>query len=67
MHPAAQKLRERIATGQPVLGTMLVEFGGPAVVGVTANAGCDFILLDYQHFLGPALGSSSVVIGVVGS
>src|SRR5262245_1077095 len=49
MHAASRKLREKIAVGQPVLGTMLVEFSGSSVVAVTADAGFDFIVIDCEH------------------
>lgn len=49
MHQPARKLREKIEKGRPVLGTIMVEFSGPAVVAVTAAAGFDFILIDGEH------------------
>ncbi len=49
MHQPARKLRETIAAGRAVIGTMMVEFGGPATVGVTADAGFDFMVLDGEH------------------
>lgn len=49
MHSPAQKLREKIANGQPVLGTFLVEFTGPAVVQAMVNADFDFVFLDGEH------------------
>jgi 2-keto-3-deoxy-L-rhamnonate aldolase RhmA len=49
MHEPAHKLRAKIAANQAVLGTMMVEFGGPAIVGVTADAGFDFLVLDCEH------------------
>jgi 4-hydroxy-2-oxoheptanedioate aldolase len=49
MHPGARALREKIAKGRPVLGTMLVEFTGPAVISATANVGFDFVVIDGEH------------------
>jgi 4-hydroxy-2-oxoheptanedioate aldolase len=49
MHSAAQALRKKIESGQPVIGTFLVEFSGPAVIAATANAGFDFALVDAEH------------------
>ncbi|MEX0613341.1 MAG: hypothetical protein WD229_14580 [Pirellulales bacterium] len=49
MHQPARKLRESIAASRTVIGTMMVEFGGPAAVGVAADAGFDFIVLDCEH------------------
>jgi 4-hydroxy-2-oxoheptanedioate aldolase len=49
MHTAAQKFRKKLADGQPVLGTFLVEFQGSAVVHVLADAGFDFVLIDCEH------------------
>lgn len=49
MHSPARKLREKIETGRPVLGTFLVEFSGPAVVAASAAAGFDFLLIDCEH------------------
>ena len=49
MHPPARLLREKLAAGHAVLGAMLVEFGGPAVMGTMADAGFDFVLLDCEH------------------
>lgn len=49
MHPSAKALREKIHKGLPVLGTFLVEFTGPAVIHVMANAGFDFVFIDTEH------------------
>jgi 4-hydroxy-2-oxoheptanedioate aldolase len=49
MHPNARKLRDLIEAGRPALGTFLVEFTGPAVVNVAANAGFDFLMIDCEH------------------
>lgn len=49
MHSAARSFREKIARGRPVLGTMLVEFSGPAVVSAAVNAGLDFVIIDAEH------------------
>lgn len=49
MHPAAHRLREKLANGEPVLGTFLVEFTGPAVVSALADAGYDFATIDCEH------------------
>jgi 4-hydroxy-2-oxoheptanedioate aldolase len=49
MHHPARTLREKIAGRKPVIGTMMVEFGGHATIGVTADAGFDFIMIDCEH------------------
>lgn len=49
MHITARKLREAIAQQRPVLGTFLVEFAGPTVVHVLADAGFNFVLIDCEH------------------
>ena len=51
MHAPARRLRDRISAGEPVLGTFLVEFASAAVVGVLADAGFDFVLVDCEHGL----------------
>ncbi len=49
MHDLARKLREKMAAGQPALGTFLVDFAGPAVAQVLAAAGFDFLMIDLEH------------------
>ena len=49
MHTAARGLRQKLADRKTVLGTMLVEYSGPATVGVFADAGFDFLVLDCEH------------------
>jgi 4-hydroxy-2-oxoheptanedioate aldolase len=49
MHPPARALRDKIQKGFPVVGTFLLEFTGPAVVGVMAKAGFDFVFIDGEH------------------
>ena len=49
MHGPARHLRERIASGKPVIGQFLVEFSGQAVVHVMAQAGFDFVMIDCEH------------------
>ena len=49
MHLPARTLREKIADGRPVIGTFLVESASPGVVGVAANAGFDFLMIDGEH------------------
>jgi 2-keto-3-deoxy-L-rhamnonate aldolase RhmA len=43
------RLRERLAQGQLVIGTMLVEIRQPSVMTMLANAGFDFVLIDNEH------------------
>lgn len=49
MHEPARKLREKIASGQPVMGQFLVEFSGSTIINVLAEAGFDFVMLDCEH------------------
>lgn len=43
------RLRERLAAGHTVVGTMLVEIRQPAIMTLLANAGFDFVLIDNEH------------------
>lgn len=43
------RLREKLAAGQLVIGTMLVELRQPSVMTMLANAGFDFVLIDNEH------------------
>ena len=43
------RLRESLAAGKTVVGTMLVEFRQPAVMTLLANAGFDFVIIDNEH------------------
>lgn len=49
MHEPARNLREKIASGKPVIGQFLVEFSGSAIVNVLAQAGFDFLMIDCEH------------------
>jgi 4-hydroxy-2-oxoheptanedioate aldolase len=49
MHSPARTLREKIRNGQPVIGTFLVEFSGPAIIAAMADAGFDFVMIDTEH------------------
>ena len=49
MHEPARKFREKLSHKQPVIGQFLVEFRGPAVVNVLAQAGVDFVMIDCEH------------------
>ena len=40
------RIREKLAQGQLVVGTMLVELRQPSVMTLLANAGFDFVLID---------------------
>lgn len=42
-------LREKLAAGQLVVGTMLVELRQASVMSMLANAGLDFVLIDNEH------------------
>lgn len=44
-----QQLRERIARGETVVGTFLVEFRAAGVPPILREAGFDFIILDTEH------------------
>lgn len=43
------QLRERLAAGRTVVGTMLVEVRQPGIMTLLANAGFDFVLIDNEH------------------
>ncbi len=43
------RIREKLAQGQLVIGTMLVEIRQPSVMTMLANAGFDFVLIDNEH------------------
>lgn len=43
------RLRERLAAGRTVVGTMLVEIRQPGIMTMLANAGFDFVLIDNEH------------------
>lgn len=49
MHPHSRRLRDKIAKGEPVLGTFITEFTMPAAVNVMADVGFDFLTLDGEH------------------
>src|SRR5687768_17718625 len=43
------RIREKLAQGQLVVGTMLVEVRQPSIMTLLANAGFDFVLIDNEH------------------
>lgn len=43
------RIREKLAAGHLVVGTMLVELRQPSVMTMLANAGFDFVLIDNEH------------------
>lgn len=43
------RLRQRIASGKTVVGTMLVEIRQPGIMQMLANAGFDFVIIDNEH------------------
>jgi len=45
----ALKLREKIASGRGVFGTLLCESESPGVAQILSNAGFDFIVIDCEH------------------
>jgi 2-keto-3-deoxy-L-rhamnonate aldolase RhmA len=46
----ATELRERVTAGpQPAIGTFILEFASPAVVGAMARAGMEFCMIDAEH------------------
>jgi 2-keto-3-deoxy-L-rhamnonate aldolase RhmA len=47
-----ESLRDKIKAGQNVTGIMIQDFACPALVGLMADVGFDFIVLDQEH--GPA-------------
>jgi 2-keto-3-deoxy-L-rhamnonate aldolase RhmA len=42
-------LRQKLADGKLCIGTMAVEFRQPSVMGLLAQAGLDFVILDNEH------------------
>lgn len=46
--PARARLRQRVLSGEPVLGTF-VELPEPALVEILGRAGLDFAILDLEH------------------
>jgi 2-keto-3-deoxy-L-rhamnonate aldolase RhmA len=47
--PAGNPVKERLARGELVLGTFVMEFATPGLAGIVAAAGCDLIVLDMEH------------------
>ena len=45
----ANRLRQKLAEGRAVIGTMVVELHQPSVMTLLANAGLDFALIDNEH------------------
>lgn len=43
------RIREKLAAGKTVIGTMLVEIRQPGIMTLLANAGFDFVLIDNEH------------------
>lgn len=43
------RLRQRLAAGKTVVGTMLVEIRQTGIMTLLANAGFDFVLIDNEH------------------
>ena len=43
------RLRQRLAAGKTVIGTMLVEIRQPSIMTMLANAGFDFVIIDNEH------------------
>ncbi|HEX7023480.1 MAG TPA: aldolase/citrate lyase family protein [Gemmatimonadales bacterium] len=43
------RIREKLAQGRTVIGTMLVELRQPSVMTLLAAAGFDFVLIDNEH------------------
>ena len=46
---AASGLRARIARGENVLGTFVLEFASPGIGRLVASAGADFVVFDAEH------------------
>jgi len=65
MHKSAHELRTAIASGRPVLGTMLVDHASAAVISILAESGYDFIMLDCEHGnFGPREIESAIAAGL---
>lgn len=45
----ANPVRARLLRGETAIGTMVVEFGTPAILRLAASAGSEFVLLDTEH------------------
>lgn len=43
------RLRQSLAAGRTVVGTMLVEIRQPSIMTMLANAGFDFVIIDNEH------------------
>lgn len=53
LHPGAE-LKRRLRTGQPLIGGTLSEYVRPSMVELYAQAGFDFLYLEYEHgFINP--------------
>lgn len=46
---APNLMKQALQTGQPVIGTMLVEMRQPAVMQLLKNAGFDVVIIDNEH------------------
>lgn len=42
-------IKNKLAEGRPVVGTMLVEIRQPSIMKILANAGMDFVIIDCEH------------------
>lgn len=49
MVTVSQGIRERLHSGQPVLGSVVFEFGVSALPALTRESGADFLLVDMEH------------------
>jgi len=43
------EIRQRLATGQSVVGTMVFEFNTPGISAIASQAGAEFMLFDMEH------------------
>ncbi len=46
---STNRIKHALQAGQPVIGTMVVEFRQPSVMQLLANAGFDFVIIDSEH------------------
>ena len=47
--PAAQNIRARLAAGDVLIGTMLVEIRNPVIARMLATTDIDFVIIDMEH------------------
>ena len=46
---SANAVKDKLARGELVLGTFVMEFASPGLARIVAAAGCELIVLDMEH------------------